>query len=80
MVILRSGSILKSLISVELEDVKIKGLLQGDERLESVAEEIKVLLSTLGSPLINLRGLIELFVASVTLLTTIITILLNLSQ
>ncbi|MEM4889900.1 MAG: hypothetical protein QXJ64_10740 [Thermosphaera sp.] len=80
MVILRNGSILKNLISVELEDVKIKGLLQGDERLESVAEEIKALLSTLGSPLIELRDLIELVVAIVTLLTTIITILLNLSQ
>lgn len=73
----RYSGLLKSLMEVELKDIRVRALVQGNERLQSVAEEIEALLNSMGSPLINMRELLELIVAIASLLATIITVLLS---
>lgn len=75
--VVRFGQLLRRLMIVELEDIKVEGTMRNDERVKYVAQEIEYLIERFGHPLVNTRDLIELLVAIVSLITVILTAVMN---
>lgn len=74
---IRYGQSLKRLMIVELEDIKVKGILQNDKRVEHIAQEIEYLIERFGYPLMSTRDLIESIIAFVSLIATILAVIID---